>query len=1124
MSMIDSPRLVAAHDEPNFPTESDIRQALMLDLILPGPPVFFDDSAAGHAVGDGASVFEELALTTGFFELLGVLRETPREDERLEHFLARQCQEIARHLEAVVVDVWLADDTVLERFAGYRADLARDLPRREAPAEHLMENVGRSVTAVACDPDTWSASLMVDVDVFTLPVGSYLMSAKLQIAELPELGILNLIVTRPLGAQGDEILRSIADHLAQAIHAADARRTEAAHRWLAELGSAVGQSSCFLNELCADFLPTVFHCYSATALWSNQARDWLSVASDTPLEPGSRRHYTRSDTGLTAWVWRNARSLRVPDDVRERPQLLDRYTPRPDPIFKSSEVLPPGARRQFLGVPLCGGAERNVLGVLRLCGRVGDYRLSGRDERLANSLAPQIAQIYSTLRSIEMREQRLATQVRLTMELHSRRREEDLVHAVLTAMTCDAGLGFNRAAFFRFDEFLRALCFSDAIGAASAEEARLIWETMGAKTFEELLALGPEARHADQPFKSQLRGLELSLDGSQRDTVVEVCRGGRSSQLVDLAFQDPPSATHARLFEVFGDQLVIAPVRAKHRLLGLLCADNRFDRKPPAPLEQLDAFAQHLGMALELCRENEVRLLVNEFNARVAAILRERGEPRWMADRVLNVVRETLDVEKLALYHHESDVLRIIGSVNFSDPPRYAPRRQPLMDFMLQGRPFFAPEAAGNEQIDEGWRNQLNLKGPVLAFPLVDATSVSGLLVVNDLQLTRRAEATLSLLAPCLGNAVSHIALADKLTARERTISLLTDIPAHFGLAHDEEAFANRIAAKLREIVSGSHLCAIYCAVDDQPELFERIGYVGYPQEIRRCALRARAGAGCGLTSHVLMGQIVNVASVTQDARWDGTEREAIERTIGTPFRAFLGVPLLDARGRVMGAVTLTRGRWKGDERLAFTPGEVQQVRAIAQGIATIFEQKHTSSSLESQLRSERARAEALVDACERFPLLIQRLLPDAYPSEGATLRRVAHEVRVGLKADYAHVSLFDRHGGWGPCGESNDLADDRWPARGSELREQSTRDDLALRSGAECLRQERDCTWTIPLRAGADIVGLLLVGYGRVKDVPEDQKTLLEAWAALLASAIYARSAQRVYHPLAVVGKSSSM
>jgi transcriptional regulator with GAF, ATPase, and Fis domain len=1131
MSSTDTLHSIPTRSEENFATEEDIRSALLLDLLLPGEPVFLEsDAAEDHPPPKIADPFDEDALSTAFFELLTALRQPAADSEKLEAFLARQCREVAGRLGALVVDVWLSDDPVLERLAGYRSDEPRDLPRREVALEQLAD-IGRdSVLCRSCRRAAWAAPFITDVAGLQVPPNGCALTAPLQIADLPELGIMNIVLPRPLGVRGLQIVRSIADHLAQAIHAAEAQRTEAAHRRLAELGSAVGQSACFLNELCAEFLPRVFHCYGATALWVNQAGDWLSVASDTQLEPGSRRHYTQRESGLTAWVWQNAMSLRIPDDLRQRPELLDRYQPPPEPTFMSSEVLPLGTRRQFLGAPLCSGVDRKVLGVLRLCGRSGDYRLSGRDERLLNSLAPQIAQIYDMRRASEMRERRLATHVRLTMELHTRRREEDLVHAVLTATTCDDGLGFNRAAFFRFDEATRTLCFGDAIGADSGEEARRIWEGMGPKTFEELLALGARSEDADRAFKKRLRGIELRLDGpAWRDTVIEACQGKFSSQLVNLAYRDPPGAVTAQLSEVFSDQFVIVPVRAKNRLLGLLCADNRFDRKPPAPLEHLDAFAQHLGMALELCRENDVRLLISNFNDRVAAILRERGEPRWMADRVLQVVRETLSVRSLALYHYESDaVLRIIGSIEFKDPPRYAPRRQTLMDFVMQGRPFFTAEACNNDQIDAGWRKQLDLSGPLLAFPLVDSTSMSGLLVVSDPALTQSVQATLRLIAPCLGNAVSHIALADKLDAREQTIRLLTDIPAQFGATDDEEAFANRIGAKLREIVSGSHLCAVYRLVDDQrPDLFERIGYVGYPQEIRKRRVYARVGAKQGLTGHMLKGHFVNVQSVKDDARWEGSENDLVERSIGTPWRALLGVPLFDSQRRVIGGITLTRGRWEGDERVAFTPGEVQQVCAIAQGVATIFEQKRSGLELNAKALAATARADALVDTLERFQLLTQRWLVDPYaaPGEMLNLRRVAHELRAALRADYTLVSLFENDGGHGPSGESNDGIDEHWGARAAELRDQGTRARLASLSGADCIREERECMWLIPLRAGSEVLGFLLVGHSRVTDFVEDQKTLLETWAALLASAIYAKGghrAQATNRKLALVGKAS--
>ena len=205
-----------------------------------------------------------------------------------------------------------------------------------------------------------------------------------------------------------------------------------------------------------------------------------------------------------------------------------------------------------------------------------------------------------------------------------------------------------------------------------------------------------------------------------------------------------------------------------------------------------------------------------------------------------------------------------------------------MMDRTLQAVPYFTLDAQATSEINPAWRTQLGLAGPTLAFPLTDTHSVCGVLVVSDARLTANTQAILRRLAPILGVAVSRIVLNDKLASRTAVIRLLQDIPRDFRLSRDEESFACNMAARLKEIVRGAHLCAIYrpLKTPDGPTSgrnFVRVGYHGYPRDGRVRMVQAQTGPGSGLTSYVLTGLSVNVASVEDDARWSRVEADVGE-------------------------------------------------------------------------------------------------------------------------------------------------------------------------------------------------------------------------------------------------------
>ena len=330
-----------------------------------------------------------------------------------------------------------------------------------------MSKVQAGTALVVFDESTTRRFLAEAVPTQAVPEEASLFAVPLQINGKP-LGVMNVVFPTSRGKDqlAVEVMEWIAAVMSRTIFEAEAVRVEVAHRKLAQLGNAMKDWQAFLDRLCHEFLPEVFRCHAASVFLVNELRDHL-VASSGTTAPIS---YAMSGPGLTVWVARNGGSLRIPDDVDQRPDLLTRCVPPAQRSGLSLEQLPEGIRSQFLGVPLIRDGE--VIGVVRMCGHQENRRLSARRRTAGNSLAPQVAQIYGALRSLYVREQREATLRRVIGELHTRQNEKELVFVVLTAITCRSGLGFNRAMFWWFDEEPGRLRIGLALGAASADEAR----------------------------------------------------------------------------------------------------------------------------------------------------------------------------------------------------------------------------------------------------------------------------------------------------------------------------------------------------------------------------------------------------------------------------------------------------------------------------------------------------------------------------------------------------------------------------------------------------------------------------------------------------------------------------
>ncbi|MBN1612034.1 MAG: GAF domain-containing protein [Polyangiaceae bacterium] len=1120
-------------------------ESVLLDLVLPGPSIVFEDLDLEELEcetkwdPEPSSDPGDMCLpATTLLDLAIALSESHERIGSSRDVLGRYCQDIVQHLDIWLVDIWLRDDPVFERLAGYCVDALDRPPSCEISVASIdLVGVPAEGRETPTDGSIVPTQPWLEQELRT-PPDATLLTVPL-VAAHRNLGVLNMVsLGRHSSFLGSIRLRRwLAAVVSKTILEADAARTETAHRRLAELGSAASDWNAFLNALCLSFLPSVFRCQAASAFLMNDRKDCITLATSTPMESGACMAYSIDGPGLTTWVAKHGLSLRIPDDVGERPDLLDQYTPRPQPSGRPGEKLPEGIRRQFLGVPLCCGDQ--VVGVLRLCGRCDNRRLSAEDERLANSLAPQIAQIYTSLRALNTREQREATLRRVIRELHSRRNEHDLVFVVLTAITCQSGLAFNRAIFWSFDEASGCLRLECALGSTTADEARDVWETLGSTTFEEMLAGRPDPTVLDRPLYEAVDRIKLRPADESDDLLSQAC-GAHFGLVADLDRLDNSNETNRGLRSAFGpQQCLLVPVRTDNRLLGLLYADNAFDKKAIGTcglaafsevavrdLDRtgtrellLDAFAGHLGTAMQALRENKTQLRLNRFNDKIAKVLKEGGDRDSVTARVLRVTQEVLEVDRLALYHCDwpDRALHLLGCVGFSHAPRTAPDDQPMMDAALQGFPYFTSEAIDNSEIDHDWREQLDLSGPTLAFPLEDAYGVSGVLVVNDPRLTQRFHSTLRGLSPILGVAVSRIALTDKLVLSETIVRLLTDIPREFRLSGDEESFANNIALRLRDIVRGSQLCAIYRPRGEQNNgrTFERLGYAGYPKDIRRRVVVAQTGAARGLTSHVLTGQIVNVPSVTEDARWSRFEAEALARVVGTEQRAFLGVPLVDSNKNVIGAVTLTSGRRSGEHLMAFRPAEVQVVLAVAQGLATVLELRDSEHSMQSQLRTreneldERIRAaHAAMDSLRHVLLgigsMTQRLPGWVHRWQDhceSMLGLVAQEVRGLLRAEFVVVVCCDHDRSCVVRGESGDSS--LWREAAEELGDMGTLQRIMQAGRTESFRSKDSFALRMVLRTDEAPIGTMLVGGPFVEHCAAGERAVLETVAAWGASII---------------------
>jgi signal transduction histidine kinase len=237
---------------------------------------------------------------------------------------------------------------------------------------------------------------------------------------------------------------------------------------------------------------------------------------------------------------------------------------------------------------------------------------------------------------------------------------QGLLHAILTCVTAGPGLGFNRAALFLADDD-RRLVATMAIGPATLEDAQAIWARLASeqKSLDELL-YKPQGEDCASGFQGLLAGLAIPLAEAAPPAEMATSPGTRPSaktpagpnpfaeayrtrRVVRISVGAsldglPPSLREA----LRGTEAVCVPLVAKDRCIGVMVADNAFNRKPIG--EERTRVLQLLGLLAGLALDN----------ARIYE----------QVDRQAKQLRETLDALKSTqekLIHSER--LATVGAV-----------------------------------------------------------------------------------------------------------------------------------------------------------------------------------------------------------------------------------------------------------------------------------------------------------------------------------------------------------------------------------------------------------------------------------------------------------------------------
>lgn len=194
---------------------------------------------------------------------------------------------------------------------------------------------------------------------------------------------------------------------------------------------------------------------------------------------------------------------------------------------------------------------------------------------------------------------------------------EEILYVILTAATSHTGLSFNRAMLFLVNEKENRLEGKMGIGPDSAEDANKIWTHIekNKMDLEDLIDTSTKLENLKRSRLNQaIKSMRIPIKEHSGVLAMTTIEG------MPFVINTPESKLkvnneYSRLLDL--DEFVTVPLKAKDKVIGVLVADNRFDRNPITndDIRMLTMFANQAGLAIENSRLYEQTVILSNSDS-----------------------------------------------------------------------------------------------------------------------------------------------------------------------------------------------------------------------------------------------------------------------------------------------------------------------------------------------------------------------------------------------------------------------------------------------------------------------------------------------------------------------------
>jgi signal transduction histidine kinase len=244
----------------------------------------------------------------------------------------------------------------------------------------------------------------------------------------------------------------------------------------------------------------------------------------------------------------------------------------------------------------------------------------------------------------------LGTVLRGTLKL------EEILQIILIGVTAGQGLGFNRAFLLLLDQKETRLEGKMAIGPSNSEEAKRIWDSLSTQeqSLEEVLhSYKNVLKEKDVLVNQMVKKIKIPVS-DQKNPLIQSMLNKRAFHIIRGGGEEDEN-----LFEVLQtNQLAVAPLISKGRMLGVIVADNLITQKPieDEAVKLLSICAHNASAAIETSQ------LYQQLEEKVNKLAEAKRRIEESTQRLLKVERLSVLGQITSQVAHElRNPLTVIG-------------------------------------------------------------------------------------------------------------------------------------------------------------------------------------------------------------------------------------------------------------------------------------------------------------------------------------------------------------------------------------------------------------------------------------------------------------------------------